>query len=309
LDSIKALGNVDGTENAFAAATLFPLSVLSEIKLPGRDLPDNDMWQMNERELLSVEDYDLILKDGWAPFYADFIKNKLHIDIDALRAQLADSPKMTAAFEDAGYPVYTTVAFTLVNELLSGGRSMPRFVRDLYKIPDKVEAVLDVIQVGEVKRARDMVRASKCDVVFVTPARGASAFFAPKLWERFVWIYLWQLCSAIIEEGAAVNIHADGDWGRDIDFFKAFPKGTIIFEGDSGTDLRRLREHLGDRVCIKGDVPPALLSHGTPDQVYDYSTKLIKDMGEGFILSSGCAIPDIAKIENVKAMISAATGE
>ncbi|WP_246615291.1 hypothetical protein [Clostridium thailandense] len=29
---------------------------------------------------------------------------------------------------------------------LGGGRSMAKFMRDLYRMPDKVEAVLDVIQ-------------------------------------------------------------------------------------------------------------------------------------------------------------------
>jgi uroporphyrinogen-III decarboxylase len=42
--------------------------------------------------------------------------------------------------------------------------------------------------------------------------------------------------------------------------------------------------------------------------VYDYASKLVKDMGDGFILASGCSIPPNAKVENVKAMISAATG-
>ncbi|WP_211289719.1 hypothetical protein SPSIL_006060 [Sporomusa silvacetica DSM 10669] len=35
----------------------------------------------------------------------------------------------------------------------------------------------------------------------------------------------------------------------------------------------------------------------------------IRDMGPGFILASGCAVPVNAKIENVKAMIAAATGK
>ncbi len=50
-------------------------------------------------------------------------------------------------------------------------------------------------------------------------------------------------------------------------------------------------------------------SHGTPDEVYAYSRKLIEDIGNGLILSSGRAVPDIAPAANVKAMISAATSE
>jgi hypothetical protein len=309
LESAKALGNFDAVESAYSSAPLFPLSVFCKIKMPGRELPDDALWQIDERELLSIGDYDRILAEGWPGFYTDFIKNRLGIDLDAIRAEAAAAPQMIANFETAGYPVYAKISFTLVNELLSGGRSMPKFMRDIYKTPDKVEAVLDVIQEGEIKRARDMIRARKADIVFVSPSRGASAFFAPKLWERFIWKYLYSIGTAIIEEGAVMNVHADGDWIRDIDCFKAFPRGKVIFEGDSGTDLRKIKAKLGDWMCLKGDVPPAMLSHGTPDQVYEYSRKLIEDLGDGFILSSGCAVPDIAPVANVKAMISAATGE
>jgi uroporphyrinogen-III decarboxylase len=46
-----------------------------------------------------------------------------------------------------------------------------------------------------------------------------------------------------------------------------------------------------------------------PEDVYDYSAKLIRELGpEGFILHSGCDIPANAKLENVRAMVAAATG-
>jgi uroporphyrinogen-III decarboxylase len=61
-------------------------------------------------------------------------------------------------------------------------------------------------------------------------------------------------------------------------------------------------------MCIKGDVQAAKLALGNPDEIYNYCTKLIKDMGPGFILSSGCSVPPNAKVENVKAMIAAANG-
>jgi uroporphyrinogen-III decarboxylase len=39
------------------------------------------------------------------------------------------------------------------------------------------------------------------------------------------------------------------------------------------------------------------------------NSKRIQDMGQGFILSNGCTCPVNAKLENVKAMIAAATGK
>ncbi|EGO62522.1 uroporphyrinogen decarboxylase family protein [Acetonema longum] len=307
--SIRALGDVDGTGGTFAAATMFPLMFYTRIKLPGRELPDDTPWQLDEREMMTVEDYDTILKRGWSTFSRDYLTNRLGIDVDCLSAQLADVPQFMKNFEDAGYLVYTPSASITVNEYLSGGRSFPKFMRDLFKMPDKVEAVLDLILEESLTALRAQIRACKPLVAFISPARGASQFYSPKLWERFVWKYLKAAAEAIIEEGAVADLHIDGNWERDLAFFKQLPKQKCIFESDSATDIYKVREALGDHMCIKGDVPAALLALGTPDDVYNYCSGLIKDMGPGFILASGCTIPPNAPVENVKAMVAAAVGK
>ena len=309
VDSIKELGDIDGFDSAFAAALLFPLGFMTNIKLPGRDLADDVVWQLDEKEVMTVEDYDTILNKGWTPFMQDYVANRLNVQFDAIMAELADTPQMVKNFEDAGYVVYSPLVINLVNELLSGGRSMPKFIQDLYKRADKVEAVLDVIQQEVLVTMRKQIRATNSSYVFISPARGASEFFSRKLWERFVWKYLKQVADVIIEEGAVINFHIDSNWERDLEYFKDFPVGKCVFETDGATNIYKIKEVLGSRMCIKGDVPAALFTLGTPDDVYNYSTKLIKDMGPGFILASGCAVPVNAKVENVKAMIAAATGK
>ncbi|MDF2569925.1 MAG: methylcobalamin:coenzyme methyltransferase [Sporomusa sp.] len=309
LESAKALGDFEGFDAAFVAGPIFPLIFMTKVKMPGRELPDDSLWQLDERELMTVEDYDTIINKGWSPFMRDFVINRLGVDFDDIMAQLAGTPQMVKKFEDAGYMIYSPIVATAVTELLGGGRSLPKFVRDLYKIPDKVEAVLDVIQQESLAILRQQMRATKSSIVFISPARGASEFYAPKLWERFVWKYLKETADVILEEGAVVNLHIDSDWERDLKYFKTLPKGRCVFETDGATDIYKIKEVLGDHMCIKGDVPAAKLSLGTPDEVYNYSSKLIKDMGPGFILSSGCSVPINAKVENVKAMILAAIGK
>jgi uroporphyrinogen-III decarboxylase len=64
---------------------------------------------------------------------------------------------------------------------------------------------------------------------------------------------------------------------------------------------------LGDHMCIMGDVPASMLFLDTPEQIHEYSTRLVRELGPaGFILQSGCDIPANAKLENVKAMVAAA---
>ena len=61
---------------------------------------------------------------------------------------------------------------------------------------------------------------------------------------------------------------ADGNWERDLDRFREFPKGRCVFEADHGTDMYKVKEKIGDWCAIKGDVPAALLACRTPDDVY-----------------------------------------
>jgi uroporphyrinogen-III decarboxylase len=309
LESAKKLGDFDGVNAPFGVALLFPTMFCAKIKLPGRELPDDSLWQLDEREVMTVDDYDVILNKGWGPFLQDYLVNRLGYPLGKIMQELDKTAQFINNFETAGYLVYSPGAAITVNEYLSGGRSMPKFMKDLFKMPDKVEAVLDVIQQENNETLRQQIRATKASVVFLSPARGASEFFSPKLWERFVWKYLKGAIDVIIEEGAAADIHIDSNWGRDLEFFLSLPKGKCIFETDGSTDIYKIKEILGGHMCIKGDVPAQKLALGTSDEVYDYCTKLIKDMGTGFILSSGCSLPPNAKVENVKAMIAAATGK
>jgi hypothetical protein len=85
--------------------------------------------------------------------------------------------------------------------------------------------------------------------------------------------------------------------------------GMTTAQADHGTDPCKREDRLGERACIEGDLRPTMASHGAPAQVFGYRTKAIRDMRPGFDLSSSRTFPDFAKVENVKRMVRAATGE
>ena len=185
---------------------------------------------------------------------------------------------------------------------------MAKFTRDLYKKPDKVKAVMDVMVAemaeDEVKFLRE--RKPFCTVV-VPCVRANAGFLSRKMFEKFGWPLFKTFTDIAIAEGANVLFHMDAKWDAFLDFFTDFPKGRCIFDPDSTTDIYKIKEVLGSTMCITGDVSPALLTVGTPDDVYKYSRKLIEEIGpSGFILSSGCTVPYNAKPENVEALVAAA---
>jgi uroporphyrinogen-III decarboxylase len=97
--------------------------------------------------------------------------------------------------------------------------------------------------------------------------------------------------------------HSDSDWMRELPRQRELPANTCVLSLDNMTDIRKAEEILGDHMCNMGDVPPALLRSGTPEQKFEHCTRLIEDLGPtGYILQSGSDIPVDAPLANVKAM-------
>ena len=91
-------------------------------------------------------------------------------------------------------------------------------------------------------------------------------------------------------------------------YFRELPRASCILELDEETDIFKVKQTLGDWICLKGNVPASLLAFSKTGEVETYCAKLIREVGYGggFILSSGCEVPLNAKVENVEAMIRVA---
>ncbi len=70
-------------------------------------------------------------------------------------------------------------------------------------------------------------------------------------------------------------------------------------------DIEEVKEKVGDRLCIIGNISNEILATGTPEEVAELTKKRIKALapGGGYCLGSGNSVPDWAKIENYRAMI------
>lgn len=308
MKSMVELG-ADGSENLLAYAPASALGWFSKVRIPGKELAEDVQWQLDEAERVTVEDYDVIINKGFGVFFEDFTVNRLGISMAEMGKELEYVPQAVKNFKEAGVvPYCETMAPPIPTDPLSGGRSLTKYMQDLYRIPNKVRAVQDIMMEDYIKILKQVIREVKPLCVFVSAARGSTKLYSPKLWEKFIWQDLKKIIDTVIEEGAHAHLHLDGNWEQGLDYFMEFPKGKCVFGPDNSTNILKLKKKLGDRMCIKGDVPPILLTLGNPGEVYKYSMKLIREMGAGFILAPACTLPINAKFENVKAMIAAADG-
>lgn len=312
IETCEKVGNADGIDYAWMGVQNLSVAWLSKVKYPGKELPVNSLWQVVEEELMTREDYDKIVEEGWPNWMMSFVTEKIDPELFAKLGVNGQSiPKIYDMWREKGiYPLGGNYVVTIPFEMLCGARSFSKFIRDLYKMPDQVEATFNAMMPFMTSMMIQNSKQAGYDCMWVGGWRSASAMLAQPLWDRFVYPYFERIINEVVEAGITPLLHFDSNWERDLGRFKGFPKGKAILSLDGMTDIFKAKEILGDTMCIMGDVPASLLTLGTPDDVYNYSRKLIQEIGpEGFILHPGCDIPIDAKLENVQAMVAAATGK
>ncbi|WP_406543045.1 hypothetical protein [Clostridium ljungdahlii] len=68
LKGMQALGDIDSIEIPGTYPPSMGAFFLSKIKVPGRELPDNMIWQIDEKSYMTEDDYDTIIDKGWNYF-------------------------------------------------------------------------------------------------------------------------------------------------------------------------------------------------------------------------------------------------
>jgi hypothetical protein len=292
----------------------FSLTLLMRMKIPGRELPPDELWQFDEREVMKPEDYDFILENGWMAYWqAMFPRVRPHIPPPEVPAHLQSwgeqALRDTHKWEASGILSFTGVAVVPPLEVFSMARSIKEFTLDLYRRPDKVQAAMDCVADDIIASAIGALlgtkQASKWGYRTGFFAGTRATFLSPKQFERFAWPYIKKGVFAYVDAGITPLLHFDSNWTPYLPYFRELPKGKVVLELDGQTDILKAKEILGDHLCLMGDVPAQLLVLGTPDEVRAYCQRLIDTVGKGsgFILSTGCDCPVDAKPENVRAMI------
>ncbi|MCZ7664595.1 MAG: uroporphyrinogen decarboxylase [Thermoleophilia bacterium] len=311
LATADRLGDVDGFNTFPGWIVRYDLTGLwlSRIALPGQELPEDSLWQVREAEVMTEDDYDAILDQGWPAFLEGYLPRVIDMD-EFLAYDAWYNNALPAAMDRArerGYPSVAVGGTTIPFEPLCGGRSMPTFFADLYRRPEKVKAVMDVMLPHMIELGISSAAPDYAPGLWVGGWRAASAMLAPRIWDKLVFPYYVQIVEAMHAQGLVSVLHLDQDWTRDLARLRELPAGSCILNPDGMTDVRKAKEILGDRMAIMGDVPATLFAAGTPDDIFAYVRDLVRDVGPtGLILCPGCDAPINTKPENMEAFVAAA---
>jgi uroporphyrinogen-III decarboxylase len=123
--------------------------------------------------------------------------------------------------------------------------------------------------------------------------------------ETFYWPGLKALILALIDAGLTPGPFFEGGYNQRLRYLKELPAGTIMGLFDR-SDLVRVKEVLGDTMCIVGGMPISLLQAGTPEQVREETRKVIETVGrDGGLIMSTNSVLDEADPELVRVWVEA----
>jgi len=284
--------------------------------------PEGNIPSFFEKPILT--DYDDVMERGFAPLLFNRQVNEQIFDrsLEDFLYYEFEYPKIYAQawrkyVEEYGVPLEMGGRATIPFELILYYRGFDRYVQDIFEIPDKVKAMCDWVLEHEIlngMRQAMVMGAGEvpgAEVVFFQAGVVGPPYVSPAVFEGLVWPTLKKGVEMIVQRGFRAHVHTDGDLTSVLPLLKniteGLPKGRVLLDFEK-TDMKKAKEILGDRVCLFGNIPAALLCFGSQTEVEDYCKKLIKDCGEGggFILSTECETPWNAKPENVRAILDTA---
>lgn len=178
---------------------------------------------------------------------------------------------------------------------------------DLTLYPEKIKEINELMTPGMIAVNTFWAKIANSNIQRVSIHNFTADLVSPNMFEDLCWPWMNKIIQDLLEEDCTLVLHLDGNWTPLLHFFQDLPPKRIIMELEN-TAMKEAKKILGNKVCLKGNVPCTDLAFGTVNQVADRCKQLIDDcgVGGGFILSSGCEAPVNSKPENIAAMINTA---
>jgi uroporphyrinogen-III decarboxylase len=214
--------------------------------------------------------------------------------------------EFTQKMTGMGYPTYANVAtqapYDAISDFLRGMRGT---MTDMYRCPEKLMAAMDRVLPIMLGGAIGGAQMTGNPIIFIPLHRGADGFMSNEQFEIFYWPYLKKLINGLIDAGLIPSPFFEGTYDQRLEYLTELPPGKVMGSFDR-SDMAKVKEVLGGKMCISGGMPISMLQHGTPEKVRDQTKKMIETIGQdgGFIMSSSTVL-DEADPELVRVWVEA----
>nr|MDO8100115.1 uroporphyrinogen decarboxylase family protein [Candidatus Njordarchaeota archaeon] len=223
--------------------------------------------------------------------------NKLRINLQAIKI-------IREAVGD-GIPIFTYVPGPLTlsgllhktDVLMLDLIRNPKFVHSLNKVATEASKTFALAKIE-----------SGANIIVVADPSASTTMISPKMFEQFALPYIKDVLNTVMKTEAIPSLHICGQTTAILE--KMVETGARILEVDYHVNLKEAKRKVGSKVCIQGNVrPTGALLQGSAKEVLAEARKCLEDAatGGGYILSTGCEVPYETRMENVKALVEAAT--
>jgi uroporphyrinogen-III decarboxylase len=211
---------------------------------------------------------------------------------------------MGAELEQLGFPTFAqSVSFAPFDVVSDRLRGMRGIMMDMFRQPERIIEMSERFLPVMIGLSVAMAKMGGNSRVFIPLHRGADGFMSIKQFEKFYWPTLKGLMMGLIDAGLTPCPFFEGKYDSRLEHLLELPRGKVLGYFDA-SDIFKVKQILGNHLCIMGNVPPSLLQTGNPQDIRDHCKKLIDVVGKGggFIMAPRSAIDEV-KPENLKEMI------
>jgi uroporphyrinogen-III decarboxylase len=209
--------------------------------------------------------------------------------------------------EDLGFPIsYRTIGRAPFEGITDFLRGMKGSMLDMYRVPDKLLAAIDLIAPLMTQFAITGAIKSENPRVFVPLHRGADGYMSDEQFKRFYWPSLKRMLLYLADAGLTPMPFFEATYNSRLEYLTELPPGKMVGHFEI-VDRKKAKKIIGDTMCFWGNVSAQLLVNGTPQQVKDDVKDLIDTFGDngGLIVDGSVSVPDEANPRNVAAMVEA----
>lgn len=189
--------------------------------------------------------------------------------------------------------------FDFMSDTLRGMRGI---MLDIHRRPDKLLAAMDKVLKFELEHAIAFCNATGLKTAFIPLHRGSDGFMSLAQFEKFYWPTLKTMQETLVENGIMPYVFYEGVWDQRLKYLTELPRGKTAgwFQF---SDIFKVKEIVGDTMCITGGMRNSMLQAGTAEEVRAFTKRLCTEVGKGggFIMSvgvgemEGCR-PDLVKV-------------
>ncbi|MDI6829474.1 MAG: uroporphyrinogen decarboxylase family protein [Armatimonadota bacterium] len=190
---------------------------------------------------------------------------------------------------------------------IPNGQNMMEVAIRLVEKADEVHMELRRNAEATIEYAKKLVDAGvECFAMCADYCFNDGPFLSPRMFREFVTPYLAQIIAALREMGAYTIKHTDGNIMPILDqLVECQPHAIHSIDPQAGVSLKEVKELVGDKVALCGNVSCAILQTGTIDDVICDSKRALRDgmPGGGFFFCTSNTPFVGMPLENYLAML------